>query len=122
LSTTTASWSRTDSRHSSTCPAALNVTTTTATSSAIRDRHRAPAQTLPEDHDQAGGGEQQRHQGEHEPDGERVVGVDADAGEEADEERLAHAEAVDRERHQPDEEEQWTAHDVRPQRRVDGDR
>ena len=41
------------------------------------------------------------------------VGVDAELAEEADEERLAHAEPVDRERDEHDEEEQRPEHDVR---------
>ena len=50
------------------------------------------------------------------------VGADAEPGEEADEERLAHAEPVDRERHQHHEEEQRPEHDVRERRELDPDR
>ena len=56
------------------------------------------------------------------PQANACVGVDAELAEEADEERLAHAEAVDRERHEHDEEEQRPEHDVRPHREVDPDR
>ena len=48
--------------------------------------------------------------------------LDAEPAEEADEERLAHGEAVDRERHEHDEEEQRPEHDVGPDREVDPDR
>ena len=48
--------------------------------------------------------------------------VDAEVAEEADEERLAHAEPVDGERDEHDEEEQRPEHDVRQQREMDPDR
>src|SRR5579872_5937043 len=101
LSTTTVSCPRTESRQRSTWAAALYVTTTTETASpmpasAVRDRHRAPAQALPQDHDETRHGEQQRRQRERQPDRQGGVGVDADPREEADEEGLADAEAVDR--------------------------
>ena len=47
--------------------------------------------------------------------------VDAEAAEEADEERLADREAVDRERDEHDEEEQRAEHDVGPHREIDAD-
>ena len=50
------------------------------------------------------------------------VGVDAEAAQEGDEERLAHAEAVDRERHHHDEEEQRPEDHVDEQREVEPDR
>ena len=48
--------------------------------------------------------------------------LDAELRQEADEERLAHGEAVDRERDEHDEEEQRPHHVVRPRREVDADR
>ena len=65
--------------------------------------------------------EQERHQEEDQPGRERGVGVDPEAPEEADEERLADAEAVDRERHEHHEEEERPEHDVRADPDLDPD-
>ena len=56
------------------------------------------------------------------PGRERLVGGDADAAEEADEERLAHGEAVERERDQQDEEEERAHHVVDARPELDPDR
>src|SRR4051794_1399102 len=70
-STTIASRPATDSRQRPSHGSAFHVTTTTETSpwlSGIEDRR--PAQALPEEHEQAGDGEQERQQEEQEPRGE----------------------------------------------------
>src|SRR5581483_6494811 len=119
-STTIVSWPRTDSRQRSTQGSESYVTTTTETSSAIGDGRGRPApHSLPEDHREARKRERERHQEEQESRCERRVRADAELAEEADEERLAHAEAVDRERHEHDEEKQRAEHDVRPHRQMD---
>src|SRR4051794_16250894 len=108
LSTTIVSYPFTDSRQRSRQGSASKATTTTVTSSRIA-LHRSPRRTphaLPEDHREA---RQRNHDGEQEEqeaDGERLVRADADSPEEADEERLAHGEPVDGERHEHHEEEQ----------------
>ena len=55
------------------------------------------------------------------PGGERLVGVDADAAEEADEERLADREPVERERDEQHEEEERAHHVVDPRPELDPD-
>src|SRR4051794_9825558 len=123
LSTTTTSSPRTDSRHCSTQGSALHVTTTTETSATGR-RHRGASveDVLPEDHGEPGQRKQHGHHEEEEAAGERGIRAHAEVAEEADEERLPHADAVDRERHEHDEEEQRAEHDVWEQRQVDPDR
>src|SRR5581483_2564950 len=121
-STTTTSWPRTESRHRSSHGSALYVTTTTETSGRsggdIGDR-RAAEDVLP-DHDRdAGQREQDRHHEEEEPAREGGVVVDAELAEEAHEERLAHADPVDGERHEHHEEEKRPEHHVRQHRQVD---
>src|SRR5256885_418624 len=95
LSTTTTSRPRTESRHCSSQGSALNVTTTTLTSGCSIEHGGRPPQALPEDDRHAGKREQDRHDEEEKPAGERGVGGDAELAEEADEERLAHADPVD---------------------------
>src|SRR3954452_20639532 len=125
LSTTITSRSRTDARHCSIHGSAFHVTTTTDTSGtaprhgALRPWGAPVEYLLPEDHGESRQGEQDRHHEEEEAAGEGGVGVDSEIPEEADEERLAHAEAVDRERHEHDEEEQRAEDDVREEREVD---
>src|SRR3954447_4168904 len=127
LSTTITSRSRTDARHCSIHGSAFHVTTTTDTSGtaprhgALRPWGAPVEYLLPEDHGESRQGEQDRHHEEEEAAGEGGVGVDSEIPEEADEERLAHAEAVDRERHEHDEEEQRAEDDVREEREVDAD-
>src|ERR1700733_12054930 len=86
LSTTIVSWPATQARQRSRKGREFQVTTTTETSSGIRVRHGTPPQPLPEDHDQTRRGEQERHEEEEEAGRKGVVGVDAEAAEEADEE------------------------------------
>src|SRR5579884_707689 len=125
-STTIVSTPATDSRHRSSHGSALNVTTMTQTSpSGIRDRGGSAAdapRSFPQDHAQPGNRQHHGHHEEEEAAGERRIGADAQLAEEVDEERLAHGEAVDRERHQHDEEEQRPEHDVGPDRELDPDR
>src|SRR5581483_6299958 len=123
-STTTTSSPVTDSRHRSSHGSASYVTTTTVTSGrAIGDRLRTPAgNRLPEHDADAGKREQDRHHEEQESGRERLVVRHAELAEEADEERLAHADAVDRERHEHHEEQQRPEHDVREQPELDAHR
>src|SRR6266436_2634618 len=121
-STTIVSCPRTDSSERSTQGSALKVTTTTEMSSAIGDRGGRAAEALPENDREARRREDERHHEEQEAGCERRVGIDVELAEEADEERLAHGEAVDRERDEHDEEEQWAEDDVRANRQVDADR
>src|SRR5580765_4335490 len=95
-STTITSFPCTERRQRSIQGSALNVTTTTVTSSRIGDGRSSRA--LPEDDHEPGQREDQRHQEEDEAGREGGVRVDAKLAEEADEERLAHREAVDGER------------------------
>src|SRR5262245_15996161 len=105
-STTTVSCPRTLPRLRSTHGSAFSVTTIAVTSSAIRDRvPRRPSQSFPREDDAPRHRHEQRDEEEQEARGERRVRVDADGAEEADEERLPHGEAVDRERDQQHEEE-----------------
>src|ERR1700722_17561089 len=124
-STTTTSCPLTDSRQRSSHGSALNVTTTTVTLSsgaAIGNRRAPNEHVLLEDEGDSGHGEQHGHDEEEEPAGECRVCVDAELAEEADEERLAHTEPVDGERHQHHQEEQWPEHDERQRRQPDSDR
>src|SRR6185312_8309571 len=95
----------TESRHCSTQGSALKVTTTTETSATVGQRRAPIEHVLPEDHQQPRQREHERHHEEEEPARERGVCADAELAEEADEKRLAHTEAVDRERHEHDQEE-----------------
>src|SRR5881392_487430 len=105
-STTIVSWPRTLSRQRSIHSAELKVTTTTETfggKSDIGSRQGSvsdAAEALPEKDPQSGWRERNRDEEEEEPGRERLVGVDAEIAQEADEERLADCEAVDRERHE----------------------
>src|SRR5215210_5091373 len=121
LSTTTTSSPRTLSRQRSIHGSALWVTTTTPASSMGRGRPPS-AQPLPEQDCPARKRQRDGHEEEEEARGERLVGVDADVAEEADEEGLPHGEAVERERHEQDEEEDRSHHVVDPGREVDPDR
>src|SRR5262245_6952957 len=114
LSTTITSRPSTDSRHFSTQGSALYVTTTTETSATGRGDGRAPVEdALPQDDRHAGQGEQHGHHEEQETARERGVRVHSEVAEEADEECLAHADPVDRERDQHHKEQKRTEHDVR---------
>src|SRR5438093_13775150 len=89
-STTTVSRPRTDSRHCSSQGSAFQLTTTTETSVpslAIGDG-RAP-HALPEDHHEPGERQHERQQEEQEARRKGGVGIDVEAPEEVDEERLA---------------------------------
>src|SRR6478736_6274828 len=125
LSTTITSWRCTDARHCSIHGSAFHVTTTTVTSAtalghrALRSRGGPAEHLLPEDHGEPGQREQDRHHEEEKAAGERRVGTDPEIAEKADEERLSHAEPVDGERHEHDEEEQRAEHDVRQHGEVD---
>src|SRR3954454_24732714 len=120
-STTTRSCPRTESRHCSSHGSAFHVTTTTVTSGCSIG-HRGAAEHVLPDHDRdTGERKQDRHDEEDETARERGVVVDAELPEEADEERLADADAVDGERHEHDEEEQRAEDDVREQRQIDAD-
>src|SRR3954454_13028515 len=121
LSTTTRSCPATESRHCSSHGSALYVTTTTDTSGGSIGHRRPPEHVLPEHDRDSWQREQDRHHEEQEAAGERVVVVDAQLAEEADEERLAHTDAVDGERHEHHEEQQRAEHDVRKDRQVDTD-
>src|SRR3977135_3378267 len=84
LSTTTTSRPRTDSRHCSSHGSAFHVTTTPETAPAGGRGARAPVEDLfPEDHGDPGQREQDGHQEEEEPTGERRVGADTQVAEEA---------------------------------------
>src|SRR4029453_13690985 len=108
--------------------AALCVTPTALTSgSAIgfaRDPRAAtrPMDALPRENQRARDRHQDRDQEEQESGRERLVGAHANLPEEADEERLAYREPVDRERDQHHEEEERPHDVVRPWREVDPDR
>src|SRR4026209_232050 len=117
LSTTTTSSPRTLSRQRSIHGSALWVTTTTLAPGL--PGARPPAQPLPEQEQAA---RQRHHDGDEEEEeagGERLVGTDTDAAEEADEERLPHGEAVERERDEQDEEQERPHHVVDPRRELD---
>src|SRR4029453_17457732 len=107
--------------------AALCVTRTALTSgSAIcfaRNPRAAtrPMDALPREDQRARDRHQDRDHEEEEPGRERLVGAHAHLTEEADEERLAHREPVDRERDQHHEEEERPHDVVRPWREVDPD-
>src|SRR3954453_21553830 len=127
LSTTITSRPRTEPRHCSIQGRAFHVTTTTETSAtalghrALRSRGGLREHLLPQDHGEPRQRQHDRQQEEEEPAGEGGVRVDPEAPEEADEERLADAQAVDRERDEHDEEEERPEDDVRQQREVDPD-
>src|SRR5919204_4762359 len=117
-STTTVSWASTLARHGSSHGSASYVTTTTATSAMPDARPGKPADALPGEDRRPGQRERERHDEEEEARREGAIRVDVQVAEEADEEGLAHGEAVDRERNEDDEEEE-RAHDVegpRPER------
>src|SRR5262245_55513234 len=91
--------------------AALWVTTTALTSGSAIGFARDPLpgrspRPLPGEDDRARRRHQDRDHEEEEAGGERLVGIDAEVPEKADEERLANGESVDRERDQHDEEEE----------------
>src|SRR5262249_30661213 len=120
LSTTITSRPPTDSRHFSIQGSALYVTTTTAQSATgAADGGALVEDALPQDDRHAGQREQDGHDEEQETACERGVGVDSEVAEEADEERLAHADPVDRERDQHHQEQQRAKHDVREQGEMD---
>src|SRR3954452_18693211 len=127
LSTTITSRSRTDAMHCSIHGSAFHVTTTTDTSGtapghrALRSRSAPVEHLLPEDHGEPRQREEDRHHEEEEATREGRVGIDPEVAEEAHEERLPHPQAVDRERHEHDKEEQRPEYDVREQREVDAD-
>src|SRR6476469_5188405 len=128
LSTTITSRPCTDARHCSIHGSAFPVTTTTVTSTTA-SRYSTlrlwctPAEYLfPQDHGEPRQGEQDRHHEEEEATGERRIRAHSEIPEEADEERLAHTQPVDGERHEHDEEEERPEHDVRQHRKVDADR
>src|SRR5262245_60976993 len=108
--------------------AALWVTTTALTSgSAIRLAGNprlalGPVHPFPGEDQGTGDSHQDRDHEEQEAGGERLVGAHPHLPEEADEERLAHGEPVDRERDQHHEEEERPHHVIRPRREVDPDR
>ena len=77
---------------------------------------------LPREDERARERERDRHEEEQEAGRERHVRVDADLAEEADEERLAHGEPVDRERDEHDEEQHRPHHVVDARREVDAGR
>src|SRR5260221_8722520 len=85
-------------------------------------RTRATAEPLPEKDEPARRRERHGDEEEQEPGGEALVGGDARAAEEAHEEGLAHREAVQRERHKQDEEEQRPHHVVEARPDPDADR
>src|SRR6476469_7731700 len=103
-STITRLYPATESRHCSSHGSALYVTTTTVTSGGSIGHRRAAEHVFPEHDRDAGQREQNGHHEEQEAAGERVVVVDAELAEEADEERLAHTDPVDGERHEHHEE------------------
>ena len=82
----------------------------------------APADALPEQNRPARCGKRHRDEEEQEPAGERGVGGDADAAEEADEEGFSHREPVERERDEQHEEEERAHHVVDARSEVDPDR
>src|SRR3990170_2528871 len=122
LSTTIVSTPRSDSRQGSIQGRASYVTTTAATrgSLAMLDpRSRLAAKPFPEQ-DRATRHRQQQGDEEVEETGrERLVRADADAPEEANEERLPHGEPVQRERHEHDEEQERSEHVIDPRIEVD---
>src|SRR4029078_7612554 len=127
LSTTTVSTSATLSRHCSIQGSALYVTTThaarAAASAMLEPGPRAAApEVFPEEDRRPREREHGGDEKDQESRRERLVGGHADAPEEADEERLAHREAVDRERDEQNEEEQRPHHVVDPRPPVDPDR
>src|SRR4029453_13015046 len=121
-STTTVWWPATLSRDRSTYGSALYVTITAATSAMRQRAPRRRADRLPRRDGGARGCEPERGHEEEEARGGRRVGTDVQAGHEAHEERLPDGEAVDRERHEHDEEEQRAEHEVRPRREIDAQR
>src|SRR6476469_1081840 len=102
---------------------ALYVTTTAASRSrsAIRDGRPRGAQALPGQDRGARERDGDRDDEEEEAGREGLVGIDTELRQEADEERLAHRQAVDREGDEQDEEEQRSHHVVGPRRQVDAD-
>src|SRR5262249_15947782 len=113
----------TDSRHFSIQGSALYVTTTTETSATGGGDGSAPVEdALPQNDRDARQREQHRHDEEQEAARERSVRADSELPQEADEERLAHADPVDRERDQHHQEQERTEHDVGEQGEMDPDR
>src|SRR6188472_2142339 len=109
----------------STHSAALCVTTIALTSAIRLARHLRPPRAVhpvPGEDRRAGSRHQDRDHEEQEPGREGLVRADAEVPEETDEERLAHCETVDGERHEHHEKEQRSHHVVRPRRQVDADR
>src|SRR3954453_16566650 len=107
--------------------AALWVTTIALTSAsaigfARNVRPGRAANAFPGEDRRTGRGHQNRDHEEEKPGGECLFGADADVPEEADEERLAHGEAVDGERNEHHEKEERGHHVVRAGREVDADR
>src|SRR6266545_956849 len=127
LSTTISSASvpRKLSSERSTQGAALYATTIAVTSAIGFARHAGasgPPQSLPREDQRARRRHHHRDDEEEEPGCEGPIGIDADATEEADEERLPYREPVDGEGDEHDEEEQRAHHVVRPWREVDPNR
>src|SRR5581483_8133677 len=123
-STTTRSRSRTESRQCSSHGSPFHVTTTTATSGTSGGAigNRSPSNdALPQEHDDAGQREEDRHHEEQEAAREGEIRMDAQLAEEADEERLTHADAVDREGHEHDQEQERLENHVGQHREVDAD-
>jgi hypothetical protein len=85
-------------------------------------RARAAPQPVAQHDERPREGEQQRQEEVEEARGERLVGADADAAEEAHEERLPHGDPVERERDEHHEEEQRPEHVVDTRVEVDPDR
>src|SRR6187431_1156056 len=85
-------------------------------------RPRPPTEPLPEHDRAAREREREGHEEVEEPGRERLVGADVETAEEADEERLADGESVQRERHEHDEEEERPHHVVDADVEVDADR
>src|SRR5919198_3477453 len=85
-------------------------------------RPREPAHAPPGQDRRPRQREREGDEEEEEPRGERAVRVHAQASQEADEERFADREAVDREGHEDDEEEERPHDVVGPRREVDADR
>src|SRR6266536_6321079 len=140
-STTMVSTPQSDSRQRSIQGSPFSVTVTAVTSaltsrrparaSSRRERElatsfeargRRAAEPLEREDHGAGKRERDRDDEEQEAGRERRVGADVQLAEEADEERLAHGEAVDREGHEHDEEEQRAHHVVDARREIDADR
>src|SRR6476659_6038053 len=108
-STTIVSRPRSDSRHRSIHGRPLYVTVTavtSATAGVLEASRRRAAQPFPGQDHRPGERERDRDDEEQESGRERRVRTDPELGQEADEERLPHGEAIDREGHEHDEEEQ----------------